>query len=482
MAEKPLRAAIYARISDDTEGRAAGVERQVEDCKALAERLGWTLNPDARHVFVDNDISASTKSRKRRPEYDALMAGVSAGEYDGVLYYSNSRLTRRPKEFESVIELVEATGVRLASVTSGDVNLATADGRMIARFLAAQDAAEAERIGERVSRALVQRRERDGRPHTTGTRPFGYEPDGETMRPAEAETIRLGAKLILGGASLGDVAREWNSRDVGPPQASRWSRVMVRKVLTRPRNAGLIEHRGEIVGPGTFDAIIDAATLDAVKAAISDRASLVRTRYQGRENLLSGLVYCGVCGHRMKVNARRDDRGDLTSKSFVACKTEIGGCGRVSRNLLLVEAYVLAVVEARLANIRPHDVTEDDSEAGREFTRLTVERENIEKKIADLRQQYEGDPDFEAADFVPMTRKLRTRANDLEAAMRDYSNRPSAGDLSADVLDLWHSGGFDERREIMEAVVAQIVLHPTGRVGPVRSRAMVPATTEVLLN
>src|SRR4028118_2036105 len=123
MAEKPLRAAIYARISDDTEGRAAGVERQVEDCKALAERLGrtlnsdarrgvvghgtraraqtaggrragargrarpdprgWPLNSDARHVFVDNDISASTKSRKRRPEYDALMAGVSAGEAGG---------------------------------------------------------------------------------------------------------------------------------------------------------------------------------------------------------------------------------------------------------------------------------------------------------------------------------------------------------------------------------------------------------------
>jgi len=34
----------------------------------------------------------------------------------------------------------------------------------------------------------------------------------------------------------------------------------------------------------------------------------------------------------------------------------------------------------------------------------------------------------------------------------------------------------------MEAVVAQIVLHPIGRVGPVRARAMVPATTEVLLN
>jgi DNA invertase Pin-like site-specific DNA recombinase len=482
MAEKPLRVAIYARISDDTEGRAAGVERQVEDCKALAERLGWTLNPDVKHVFIDNDLSASTKSKKRRPEYDALMAGVATGAYDGVLYYSNSRLTRRPKEFESVIELVEATGVRLASVTSGDVNLATADGRMIARFLAAQDAAEAERIGERVTRALVQRRERDGRPHTTGTRPFGYELGGEIVRPLEADIIRLGCKLILDGASLGNVAREWNRRGIDPPQVDRWNRVMVRKVLTRPRNAGLIEHKGKILGPGTFEAIIDTPTFDAVRAAISDRASLVRTRYQGRENLLSGFLWCGVCGNRMKVNTRRGAGGEVSTNSFIACKKESGGCGQVSRNLLLVEKYVFAVVEARLADVRPYDATEDDTEAGREFTRLAGERETVEKKIDALRNQYEADADFEAADFVPMVRKLRNRLNELEAAMRDYSSPPSTSDLSADALDLWHSGGFDERREILEAVVSQIVLHPIGKVGPIRTKAMVPATTEILLN
>ena len=57
-----LTAAIYCRISNDPEGRELGVERQEEDARLLAARLGL----DVVKVFTDNDVSASTKSRKRR--------------------------------------------------------------------------------------------------------------------------------------------------------------------------------------------------------------------------------------------------------------------------------------------------------------------------------------------------------------------------------------------------------------------------------
>jgi len=39
----PERAAIYCRISDDREGRGLGVARQEDDCRKLAERLGWEV-------------------------------------------------------------------------------------------------------------------------------------------------------------------------------------------------------------------------------------------------------------------------------------------------------------------------------------------------------------------------------------------------------------------------------------------------------
>ena len=49
-----VRAAIYARISLDKLGEAAGVGRQTEGCRNLAELEGWNVE----HVLVDNDLSA----------------------------------------------------------------------------------------------------------------------------------------------------------------------------------------------------------------------------------------------------------------------------------------------------------------------------------------------------------------------------------------------------------------------------------------
>jgi hypothetical protein len=40
---KPVRVAIYVRISSDRTGAGLGVARQEEDCRALCERLGWTV-------------------------------------------------------------------------------------------------------------------------------------------------------------------------------------------------------------------------------------------------------------------------------------------------------------------------------------------------------------------------------------------------------------------------------------------------------
>jgi len=476
MAEKPIRAAIYARISEDKEGREVGVEAQVRDCRALAERLGWTLNPDTTHVLVDNDISASRHSRKRRPAFDELLAGVGAGEYDGILFYSNSRLTRRPKEYETIIDLVEDTGVKLASCVSGSTDLATADGRMIGRILAAQDAAEADRISERVSRRFKDRREVDGLPNPT-RRAFGFEPGGEIVNAAEADAIRFGAKLVLDGASLGEVIRQWDARGIRPLAAEHWSRISVKRILTRPRVAGLIEHEGKVLGPGKFEAILDEETWKAVCAAISDRSSMARAVYKGREHILAGLLWCGVCGHRLKVNALRHEDGSLRPDSFVVCAKMLGGCGKVKRNLRTLEAYIGQWIEVRLADVRAFDSDTDDDPEVREYARLTAEKEQVESRIAGLRQMYAAG-DIEPQDFIPTLTPLRNMAASIDAQLREFEVTGPAR-LEPDVLETWLRGDFEGRREIAEALIRQIVLHPVGKVGPVRAKQMVPQTTTI---
>jgi site-specific DNA recombinase len=74
---------------------------------------------------------------------------------------------------------------------------------------------------------------------------------------------------------------------------------------------------------------------------------------------------------------------------------------------------------------------------------------------------------------------MRSKIAALEAQLRDFEVAGSP--LSADdVQEAWRHGSFEDRREIMELVIAQITLHPIGKVGPVRAKLMVPETTEIV--
>ena len=121
----------------------------------LAEQNNATVSGE--YVFIDNDISASTLSKKPRPEWNRPVSLIEAGKVKRVFAYSSSRLTRRPRELEDLIDLYEATGVLFKTAVSGDYDLSTADGRKQARQRAADDAAEAERTSERVTRQKKQR-------------------------------------------------------------------------------------------------------------------------------------------------------------------------------------------------------------------------------------------------------------------------------------------------------------------------------------
>jgi hypothetical protein len=61
LAPRPIRAAIYCRISKDPAGDRLGVERQEPICRKICASLGWIV----AGVYVDDDISARTANAAR---------------------------------------------------------------------------------------------------------------------------------------------------------------------------------------------------------------------------------------------------------------------------------------------------------------------------------------------------------------------------------------------------------------------------------
>lgn len=342
----PLLCGIYCRISADREGRELGVARQEEDARVVAERRGAVV----ADVYIDNDISASTRSRKARPGYKRMLADAEAGKIDVIIAYTSSRLTRKPREHEDLIDLAEQYGTQFWYVRSPSFDLNTSAGRRVARILAATDAGEAEDTQERVKRERLQQAQRGSWPG--GRRPFGYEADGVTIKSDEAAEIEVAIAAVLSGSSLRALVADLNSRGVTTSTGGRWGTRELGRVLVRPRNAGLREHRGEIIGKAVWPAIVPEDLWRGAVAILSD-PNRRTTPGPARRWLGSGLYRC-FCGEAVRVHSpglnRRHAHPSYTCEAKHVYKT--------ARD---VDRLVWAVVAERLGRDDAVDLLAEDS-------------------------------------------------------------------------------------------------------------------------
>jgi DNA invertase Pin-like site-specific DNA recombinase len=290
-----IRADIYVRISQDVTGEELGVARQEEKCRELCAHLGY----EVRHVFVDNDLSA-TKKNVVRPDFEALL--VSKPE--AIICWHTDRLIRVTRDLERVIDLK----INVHAVMAGHLDLSTPAGRAVARTVTAWATYEGEQKAERQKLANIQAA-KDGRPYTAGIRPFGYGDDHMTIVAEEAAAIRDGAKMVLDGWSLSAVARYWTELGLQSPRslvrgAKAWSLRGVKKVLTSPRYVGRSTYLGEVVGEGQWPPILDPDVFYGVVAILNNPERFSGGKRTGRTpgTLLAGIALCGECGET--VNGR----------------------------------------------------------------------------------------------------------------------------------------------------------------------------------
>jgi site-specific DNA recombinase len=457
MLSQPAPAGVYCRISQDRGGAGLGVERQEQDCRELAAAHGLTVTK----VYTDNDISAY--SGKKRPGYLALLEAIEARAIEAVLTWHPDRLHRSPLELEHYITLSERHNVTTHSVTAGRWDLSTPSGRYMARSIGNNARYESEHKSERIRRAR-QQQAKAGDWHG-GPRPYGYEPDGMTVREPEAAVIAATATAVVSGVSLRSLVRDLNQRGVPTTTGKgHWTSQQLRDILIRPRTAGLSIHQGQVVGPGQWPALIDESTWRAVVAILTDPSRVLNRGRSGTvKSLGSGLYRCGVCGGVL----RRGTYGGHGRQAYrCAARENQRTTGHVVRAAAALDDYTERVIVGRLSEpgLIASMVSKDDDT---DTAALRVEAIALRERQDELARLFAAGT-ITASQLATGTEALRTRAEVVTRQLAAAGNRSPLEILTGatNLATLWYGTEPDRsdglplghRRAILDALLTVTVL------------------------
>src|SRR3954467_9315875 len=104
-----MRAAIYARVSTERQGRQQTIDSQLAALRRWADNGGPELPPD--HIYIDDGY---TGSRLDRPGLDGLRDAAQQGAFDVVAVLSPDRLARKYAYQGLLLEGLRKAGCEVA--------------------------------------------------------------------------------------------------------------------------------------------------------------------------------------------------------------------------------------------------------------------------------------------------------------------------------------------------------------------------------
>lgn len=454
---------IYARISSNREDNTDGVDRQVTECRRIAEDQKLTVVD----TLIDDDLSA-TDPTVVRPGWRRILEMVKARQIDGIVCWHPDRLYRRFTDLEALTDLLASDqALTVYSVKAANMKLQSSDGELLAGVLALTSRFE---VRHKAERQTARHREIAAKGMWHGGKlPTGYlkgQGKGElVIDEPVAKALRDCADLLLRGHSLRSVTRHYQA-ETGHKMAD----TALRRVLAGPVIAGKRIYAPEesksdqvrlllpshvAVVEANWKPILDKETWLGVRRILLDPSRKTRGRSSDL-SLLSGLLECSLCGKSL----------GYASKAYI-CNYTSGGCNKTSISTRLIEQLIEGQVEAM---IRGKEFTLPERSHPDTAARLADQEayfENEKRKAFELyRQSILTSEQFEAK-VAALNESIQELSSEAEPAAERTTVRT--------LIDQWDIAGRPERRLIIKTLIRKILVYPPdperarpGRFDPAR--------------
>ena len=320
---RKMRVAAYCRVSTDEEDQMNSLDTQVKYYTGkIAENPNWAM----AGIYADEGITG-TRTDKRE-KFLKLMRDCEKGKVDMILTKSTTRFARNTVDSLTWVRKLRAMGI---GVYFEEQNLDSlkAENETLIGFFSVMSQAESESISANVKWG-IQKRMKNGT-YSLRFKMLGLRKgdDGVPYIIAdEAEVVKTLFRMILDGASLGQLKEFLESNNIKTPEGKDvWSISVIRYMLSNEKYVGDVLYqktfrtdciskkakvnRGEVTRyliSNNHPAIIDHDTFNLVQAELArrnnkrkklDSAITEQGKYSGKY-ALSELLICGSCGSSYK--------------------------------------------------------------------------------------------------------------------------------------------------------------------------------------
>ncbi len=281
MKTKNKKAALYARVSTEAQWEEGySIDAQKEMLLAYCKTKGI----EETEFYIDGGFSGATT---KRPALEKLTDDIKKGLISTVIVYKLDRFSRSQKDTLYLIEdVLIPNGVSFVSMNE-NMDTSTPIGRAMLGIMSAFAQLERETIKERTRMGMLER-VKNGYWMGGGKIPFGYDYDreqGKLVPNKDAQTVKDVYSLYLQGISPNKIAQLTGLK---------YEHHAI-QILKRRSNTGCIVYKGQVY-EDCHEPIISKEVYEQAMHMMAQRSKTSGDT----KCLLAGLVFCGVCGAKMR--------------------------------------------------------------------------------------------------------------------------------------------------------------------------------------
>lgn len=441
-------AAIYIRVSTDAQAEEGySIDAQKEQLAAYCVSKGLKNY----EFYIDGGWSGSNINR---PEIQRLIKNSQEGKISHCIVYKLDRLSRSQKDTLYLIEDVFIpNNVSFVSLNE-TLDTSTPMGKLMIGILSAFAQLERENIRLR-TRMGMKERVKDGFWMGGGRIPFGYDYDknqGILVPNKDAEKVKKIYSLYIEGKSPQAIA---NILDLKYEK-------LVTQILTRKSNYGIIEYNGEEY-VGRHQPIISKEVYDKAMNCMKDRSE---RRIQTSPHLLTGLLFCGYCGAKMryqkwgKAGCKLICYSHQTTKKYLIkdenCPQEKIWADEVEESVL---NYLFSLKEDTNGQEIKEDLLITETNI---LNELEENKELLQKKIKRLYNLYsESEDDILLETINEQKEKLKSIDKKIENELQNKHNasrKLETAKIVTNLSDTWEYMTTEEQQKILRMIINKITI------------------------